>query len=162
MGGGSEGGQRSVSDVPTIYDRSRFEMVGTLRFARPTATAAQRKFRSADVGQIFLENRHLELERAIVVLVIDEQHADEFFADIDFGGVVFFRARHDADLGIAEYALEIGVELPDFLNVHGSLQSDSLNFREVFRTRRRRLPAVTSQIRLRESVENQSPIAPSI
>jgi hypothetical protein len=32
-----KGGQRSVSDVPTIYHRSRFEMVGTLRFAHPTA-----------------------------------------------------------------------------------------------------------------------------
>ena len=33
---------------------------------------------SPDVGQIFLENRHLELERAIVVLVIDEQHGLRF------------------------------------------------------------------------------------
>ena len=33
----SKGGQRSVSDVPTIYHRARFSMVGTLRFAHPTA-----------------------------------------------------------------------------------------------------------------------------
>ena len=83
---------------------------------------------SSDVGQIFLEDRHLKLERAIVVLVIDEQHADELLADIDLGGVVLLRPRHDADLGIAEHALEIGVELPDFLNVHGGLQSDSFEF----------------------------------
>jgi hypothetical protein len=79
---------------------------------------------STDVGQIFLEDSHLKLEGTIVVLVIDEQYADELLANIDLGGVVLFRTRHDADLGIAEYALEIGVELPDFLNVHGGLQSD--------------------------------------
>src|SRR5882757_503392 len=75
---------------------------------------------SAEIDQVFLENRHLELERAIVVLVIDEQHPDELLADIDLGGVVLFRPWHDADLRIAEYTLEIGVELPDFLNVHGA------------------------------------------
>jgi hypothetical protein len=62
------------------------------------------------------------LERAIIVFVIDEQHADEFFADIDFGGVVLLRARHHAELLVAEHALEIGVELSDFLNVHRCLQ----------------------------------------
>ena len=85
---------------------------------------------SALLDQIVLEDRHLELERAIVVLVIDEQHADEFLADIDLGRIVLFRPRHHANLGIAEQALEIGVEFPDFLNVHGSLQYD-LQFREV-------------------------------
>jgi len=45
------------------------------------------------------------------------------FADIDLGRIVLLRPRHNANLGIAEQALEIGVELPDFLNVHGSLQS---------------------------------------
>ena len=71
--------------------------------------------------QIVLEDRHLELERAIVVLVIDEQHADELLANIDFSGIVLLRPRHHADLRITEYALEISVELPDFLNVLGSL-----------------------------------------
>ena len=79
---------------------------------------------SALLDQIVLEDRHLELERAVVVLVIDEQDADEFLADIDLGRIVLFRPRHHADLGISEHALEIGVELPDFLNVHGGLQSD--------------------------------------
>jgi hypothetical protein len=74
--------------------------------------------------QIVLEDRHLELEGAIIVLVVDEEHADELLADIDFSGIVLLGARHDTDLGIAKYALEIGVELPDFLNVHGGLQSD--------------------------------------
>src|SRR5437879_13700490 len=73
---------------------------------------------------ILFQDRHLELERAVLVLVIDEQHADEFLADIDLRGVVLFRPRHDTDFRIAEHALEIGVELSDFLNVHGSLQSD--------------------------------------
>jgi len=49
--------------VPTIYHRSRFEMVGTLRFAHPTALrVVARTHASADVGQVFLEDRHLKLE----------------------------------------------------------------------------------------------------
>ena len=56
---------------------------------------------------------------SIVILVIDEQHADELLADIDLGGIVLLRPRHDADLGIAEYALQIRVELSHFLDVHG-------------------------------------------
>jgi hypothetical protein len=35
------------------------------------------------LDQIVLEDRHLELERAVVILVIDKQHADELLADID-------------------------------------------------------------------------------
>ena len=113
--------------VPTINPSDSDKIVvGTLALCPPYGTSAARA--SPDVGQIFLEDRHLELERAIVVLVIDEQHADELLADIDLGGVVLLRPRHDADLGIAEYALEIGVELPDFLNVHGGLQSDHMWF----------------------------------
>src|SRR4051812_20094377 len=76
------------------------------------------------IDEIVLEDRHLELERAIVVLIIDEEHTDEFLADIDLGGIILLRPRHDANPGVAENALEIGVELPDFLNVHGGLQSD--------------------------------------
>src|SRR6478609_5892912 len=97
-------------------------MVGTAqaRLCPPYGRAARL------LRQILFEDCHLKLERAIVVLVIDEQHADELLADIDFSGVVLFRPRHDADLWIAEYALEISVEFPDFLNVHGGLQSDSL------------------------------------
>src|ERR1700722_16653159 len=76
------------------------------------------------LDQIVLEDRHLELKRAVVVFIIDEQNANEFLTDIHLGGIVLLRPRHDADFGIAEKAFEIGVELPDFLNVHGSLQYD--------------------------------------
>ena len=67
----------------------------------------------------------LALARAGLLVVVDEQDADELLADIDLGGVLLLRPRHHADLGIAEHALEIGVELPDFLNVHGGLQCAS-------------------------------------
>ena len=40
---------------------------------------------SALFDQIVLEDRHLELEGAVVVFVIDKEHADEFLADIDLG-----------------------------------------------------------------------------
>jgi hypothetical protein len=59
------------------------------------------------------------LERTVVVLIVDEEDADELLADIDFGRVIFLGPRHDADLGIAEDAFEICVKFPDFLNVHG-------------------------------------------
>src|SRR6185312_5174261 len=71
------------------------------------------------IDEIVLEDRHLELERAIVVLVVDEENADELLADIDLGRVILLRPRHDADLGIAEYALQIRIELSDFFDVHG-------------------------------------------
>jgi hypothetical protein len=71
------------------------------------------------IDEVVLEDRHLELERAIIVLVVDEEHTDEFLADIDLGGIILLRPRYDADLGIAEYALQIRVELPNFLDVHG-------------------------------------------
>jgi hypothetical protein len=82
------------------------------------------RFASTLVDQVFLEDRHLELEGTVVVFVVDEQDADELLTDIDLGGIILFRARHHANFLVAEYALEIGVELPDFLNVHGGLQSD--------------------------------------
>src|SRR5258708_2865387 len=40
------------------------------------------------------------------------------------GRIGVFRPRHHANLLVAEQTLEIGVEFPDFLNVHGSLQYD--------------------------------------
>ena len=50
---------------------------------------------SALIDQIVLEDSHLELERAIVVFIVDEQHADEFLTDIDLGGVVLLRPRRN-------------------------------------------------------------------
>ena len=40
--------------------------------------------------QVLFQDRHLELERAVIILVVDEQHADELLADIDLGGISFF------------------------------------------------------------------------
>jgi hypothetical protein len=79
---------------------------------------------SALLDQIVLKDRHLELKRAVVIFIVDKQHADEFFADIDLSRIVLFRPRHYTNFLIAEQALEIGVEFPDFLDVHGGLQYD--------------------------------------
>ena len=76
----------------------------------------------AFVDEIVFQDGHLELERTIVVLVIDEQYTDEFFTDVDFRRVIFLRPRHDTNFLGAEQTLEISVELPDFLNVHEHLQ----------------------------------------
>src|SRR5258708_38796039 len=85
---------------------------------------------SALLDQILLEDRHLELKRAVVVFIVDEQHADEFLTDIDLRRIVLLGSRYHPNPGIAEQALEISVEFPDFLNVHGSLQYD-FGFRKV-------------------------------
>jgi hypothetical protein len=78
--------------------------------------------RLAFVDEIVFQDSHLELERTIIVLVVDKQHTDEFLADIDFRRVIFLRSRHDTNFRIAEQTLEIRIELPDFLNVHEHLQ----------------------------------------
>jgi hypothetical protein len=35
--------------------------------------------------QIGTQNRHLEIVRAVVVFIVDEQHPDKFLADIHLG-----------------------------------------------------------------------------
>src|SRR5215831_13783268 len=70
--------------------------------------------------QIGREDRHLEIVAALIVLVVDEQHADELLADIDLGGIVLFRTRHDTQPGVAEQLSHIIFQLADFLDVHGS------------------------------------------
>ena len=63
---------------------------------------------------------HLEIVGTLVILFIfvENERADPLLPDEHIGGVRF--GRHDADAGVAEQPLEIGVELPDFLNVHRS------------------------------------------
>src|SRR6266403_3404041 len=102
----------------------RFVTVPALRSSVKNAAPRPGHGASPLVDQVLLQDRHLELERTVVVLVIDEQHADEFLADIDLRRIVLLRPRHYADLLVAEQALEVGVEFPDFLNVHGCLQSN--------------------------------------
>jgi hypothetical protein len=51
-------------------------------------TASEKQRSSVVLDAVFFQDRHLELERAVVVFVIDEQHADELLADIDLGGIV--------------------------------------------------------------------------
>ena len=68
--------------------------------------------KKAGLLQIGFENGHLEIVGAVVVLVVHEQYADEFFADIDFGGIILLRLRHRANARIAEQPLEIGVPPP--------------------------------------------------
>src|SRR5207248_8263613 len=48
------------------------------------------------------ENSHLKIVGALVVLIVDEQHANELFAHIDLGRIFFLRPRDHADTGIAE------------------------------------------------------------
>src|SRR5437588_1994690 len=52
--------------------------------------------------KIGAENGHLKIVRALVVLIVDEQHANELVAHIDLGRIFFLRPRHHADTGIAE------------------------------------------------------------
>ena len=82
------------SDVRTVrarwaYPSSAPSVVGRLT-PRPASSV-----------EIAAQDRHLEVIRPLVVFVVDEQHADEFVADIDLGGIVLLRPRHDADARIA-------------------------------------------------------------
>src|SRR3954447_9981167 len=73
--------------------------------------------------EIELENRHFEIAGADFLLV-EEQHADIFLADINFRGVGLARARHDADPGVVEIALEISFERLEMLYIGGFAQGD--------------------------------------
>ncbi len=76
----------------------------------------------AFVDKIVFQDRHLKLEGPIVVFIVDKQDADKLLTDVDLSGIILLRTRHDTNFGIAEQTLEIRVEFPDFLNVHGCLQ----------------------------------------
>jgi len=59
---------------------------------RPAGSETGRRA-GAQAFEIGREYRHLEIVGALVVLVVDEQHADELLADIDLGGVVLLLGR---------------------------------------------------------------------
>src|SRR5262249_48589182 len=77
-----------------------------------------------DVGRlgrgIAERDLHLEIVGTLVVILIlvEREPADTFLADEHVGALVLL--RHDADARVAEQALEISVELPDFLHIHCS------------------------------------------
>src|SRR5437867_3347703 len=71
--------------------------------------------------QIGGQDRHLEIVGALRVLVVHEQDADEFLADIDLGGILLLGPRHHPDAGVAEQLFEIHIQFADFLDVHAAL-----------------------------------------
>src|SRR5580700_3556577 len=83
---------------------------------RSGGTGAPRRHFLFKIGR---KNGHLKIVAALVVLIVYEQHADEFLADIDLGGIILLGPRHDTQLGVAEQALHVGFQLADFLDVHG-------------------------------------------
>ena len=66
----------------------------------------------------------LRAERSAIASPGPALNNGDILANVDLGGVILLRPRDHANFLVAEHALEIGVELPDFLNVHGSLPSD--------------------------------------
>src|SRR5215470_3009765 len=100
--------------------------MGTFRFAHlqiwldasaPPRLSGAKK--SLSLFQICPKDRHLEIIATFILLVVDEHHPDKLLADIDFSRIVFFRTRHDTQLGVAEQASHIIFQLADFLDVHG-------------------------------------------
>ena len=81
--------------------------------------------REALVLEIRVEDRHGEVERAVAVLVVDEEHAHEFLTDLNFRRVGLLRATDDADRvvrkGLAQIALDFShlgfVHYRSFLDV---------------------------------------------
>ena len=76
-------------------------------------------------GSVAHRDLHFEIVGAIVivVIVVEPKLADVLLADEDIGRIRF--ARHDANARVAEQPLEVGVELPDFLHVHGTVSLQS-------------------------------------
>jgi multidrug efflux pump subunit AcrB len=89
-------------------------------FTRARAPPLSEMKESLSLFQICPKDRHLEIVAAFIFLIVDEHHADKLLVDIDFGRIVFFRTRHDTQLGVAEQASHIIFQLADFLDVHGS------------------------------------------
>ena len=54
------------------------------------------------VLEIRIEDRHGEVEGAVAVLVVDEEHAHELLSDIDFGGIGLLRPADDANGRVRE------------------------------------------------------------
>src|SRR5271169_4113916 len=94
---------------------NHYRIVGTERLM--SSDPSTRRPRS-NLFQIGCENGHLEIIGPLVVFVVDEQNADELFADIDLCRIFLLGPRHHANAGVAEQLFQIGVELSDFLNVH--------------------------------------------
>jgi hypothetical protein len=71
-------------------------------------------------GSIAQGDLYLEIVGPLVVLLvlIESERAHALLADKNVGGISF--RRHDVDARVAEQPLEIGLELLDFPNVHGS------------------------------------------
>ena len=61
--------------------------------------------------QIRPEYRHLEIVGALVVLVVNEQNADEFVAHVNLGGIRLLRPRYDAKARIAEQMAHIRCDI---------------------------------------------------
>src|SRR5688572_5988641 len=68
--------------------------------------------------QIHLQDRHREIVRQLVVLIVAVDDADEFLADEDLRRIVLPRPRLHADGLIAEEAAEVALQLLQFLDGH--------------------------------------------
>ena len=90
-------------------------------------------------GQIDVEDGHREIVGQVAVVIVLEDDAEEFLAEIELAGIVLARARLHLQRRILERPLEIGVELADFFGLQ-----DGLRYRGRFDLRRasgtRRMP----------------------
>jgi hypothetical protein len=74
-----------------------------------------------DVFEIDVQNGHLEIIGTIPVLVIDVNQPKEFFAEIDFHGIVLLGPRAHVQAAIVEFLLQELLELDDLGVVHEPL-----------------------------------------
>ena len=82
----------------------------------PTGVAAGRRPRPdllADVRQILLEDRHLEIVGFVAVLIVHVNEAEELFAEIDFHAVVLLGARAHVEGAVVEFDLQVFLQLDD-------------------------------------------------
>jgi hypothetical protein len=88
-------------------------------------------------SKIDVEDRHGKVVGTLAVLVIEIDDAEKFVTEIDFGGIVLAGTRLDDDLWVQK-ALEIVVDLLDFVGVHDLLRQILRSNRSAFGTGERR------------------------
>src|SRR5215813_4702697 len=93
-------------------------LAGVARLAADSRVARrQPRRRAAALGKILAQDRHLEHERAVLVLVlIDDAH--ELLADVDLAGVLLPRPRLQPDARIGESPAQMALDLADHSFVH--------------------------------------------
>jgi hypothetical protein len=71
--------------------------------------------------EIEIENGHVEIIGQLAILIVAEDHADEFVANIDLRRVVLLRTPADLDISELEFGPEEPGKLLYFIGLHNDV-----------------------------------------